>query len=93
MLMYRKFRKSKEKKEEGFSLIEVVVVMFFMIILTSVTVFNYRDFDTKIELKNQALEIALNIREAQVNALSTRGSDMGSNDPTTFQYAYGVFLI
>ncbi|MCK5027487.1 MAG: hypothetical protein KAS07_03645 [Candidatus Pacebacteria bacterium] len=82
--------KNKKNLQGGFSLIEISIVVFFTIILTSVTVYNYRNFDNMVELKNQALEIALTIREAQVNALSSRGTDV--SDPGTFRYSYGVFF-
>ena len=55
--------------QKGFSLIEITIVVFFTIILTSITVYNYRNFDSGIELKNQALEMALTIREAQVSEI------------------------
>lgn len=80
------------KSKKGFTLVEVTIVVFFMLVLTSITVFNHRKFDSSIELKSQALEIALTIREAQVYALSARSSDKGSVDVTTFRYAYGVFF-
>ncbi len=84
------FIKNDDRLQKGFSLIEVTIVVFFTVILTTITVYNYRNFDSGIELKNQAIEIALTIREAQVSALSSRGSDV--SDPDTFRYSYGVFF-
>ncbi len=80
-----------EKNKGGFSLIEIIVVMSFFVILTSVVMFKYKDFDDTVVLDNQVLDIALTIREAQVRALSSQQAPGGtvilSGD---FRYAYGV---
>lgn len=75
--------------EGGFTLVEMMVVIFLFAVMSAITVFNYKDFRNNIEFKNQALEMALVIKEAQTNALASRESSAGSSE---FKYAYGVFF-
>jgi type II secretory pathway pseudopilin PulG len=80
------------KKAAGFSIIEVIIVISFFVVLSGVVLFNYRDFDDKERLNNVALDMALNIREMQVRALSARPSATGEINPDTFRYSYGVYV-
>ena len=96
-LLRRKYRKknlqslsqSRTLRKGGFTIAEIMMVVFFTIILTSITLFNYRDFDDTVELQNQALEVALSIREAQIFALSSRQSGLSGYE---FRDAYGVYF-
>lgn len=73
----------------GFTLVELLVVIFIFTVMTSITVIRYHGFDNTVELNNQALEIALAIREAQTNAIGSKDSSV---DSTTFKNAYGIFF-
>ena len=55
-------------------------------IITAVIVFNYGSFNNTILLKNQAYELALDLREAQIFAVSVRGQD------SQFREDYGLFF-
>jgi len=68
------------KLSAGFTLIEMMVVLAIMIMISTLTLTNYRQFGGKILLSNKAYDVALSIREAQVYGISARFQ----ND-TTFQ--------
>jgi prepilin-type N-terminal cleavage/methylation domain-containing protein len=76
------------ERVEGFTLVEVVIVIAIFVILSSITIFNYRDFDNSIKLKNQALGVALAIKTVQTKALSSRTLITA----TTAYAPYGIFF-
>jgi len=83
------YNKKNIDQNKGFTLIELLVVIFIFTVMTSIAVFKYRGFNDTIELNNQALEVALAIREAQTNAIASKDSSV---DSSTFKYAYGMFF-
>lgn len=68
-------------------MIEVLVTSAIIGIITAVVVIRYGAFNSTILLKNQSYEVALAYREAQVNAISTRG-ESSIGDP--FKHPYGI---
>lgn len=68
----------------GFSIIEVLVTAFVIGLITAIVLFKYGSFNNVILLKSQAYEMALDLREAQVYAVSVRGGD------NEFRQEYGV---
>lgn len=56
----------------GFTVIELLVSMAIITIITGIVLFQYSSFNTSSLLTNQAYEIALDIRQAQVFALGER---------------------
>ena len=56
----------------GFSLIELLVVMAIMVVISSVVLSRYSQFNGVILLRNLAYDVALTIREAQVYGVSGR---------------------
>ena len=81
-----RYSKSLGKSSRGFSILEVMITAAIIGITTAVVVINYGSFNNTILLKNQAYEIALDIREAQVYAVSVRGQS------TQFREDYGVYF-
>lgn len=65
-------------------MIEMIVVLAIFGLLSSVTLYNYGDFDRNITVTNLAYELALTIREAQSYSLSVK-SEKGN-----FRINYGV---
>jgi len=80
------FSRSLPSKRGGFSLVEVIITMAIISILTALVMVRYGAFNSTVLLKNQAYEIALDIRDAQVRAVSVR------SDENEFREEYGVFL-
>ena len=76
------------------SYIELIVVLSIFSVISSVVVFNYGDFQAKVDVKNLASDIALKIVEAQKSSLS------GSLPPLaqqmqigpTWKPSYGVYF-
>ncbi len=84
--MFFKLFKIKRGTTRGFSLIEVLITSAIIGILTGVVLVRYNGFNSSVLLKNQAFELALAIREAQVFSVSIRG------DGSEFREAYGVHI-
>lgn len=76
-----------QKKHKGFSLIEVLITSAIIGIMTGIVVVQYGAFNSSVLLKNQAYEIALAVREAQVFSISVRG-----DQNNTFREEYGIHV-
>lgn len=76
--------KFSKKFNAGLTLAELLVSIVIIGLITSVVVFNYRDFNDNLEIGNLAYDLALSIRDAQVSGGAVRGFGGG------FDYAYGV---
>lgn len=76
------------------SYIELIVVLGIFAALSSVALYNYGNFQAKVDIKNLASEIALKVVEAQKSSLS------GKLPPPTPQYpiiatwkpSYGIYV-
>jgi prepilin-type N-terminal cleavage/methylation domain-containing protein len=83
-----------KKPSQGFSLIELLVVITIFAIITSVVLFRQSKFSSDIVVSNLAYEVALEIRQAQSYGIAVKGV----TDPTDpsgallFKYAYGIHL-
>lgn len=70
----------------GFTLVEIIIVVFITSIIIGMVVFRYQNFSDSIELENMSLDVVLSVREAQVFGISSRGT----TTMESFFYAYGV---
>jgi prepilin-type N-terminal cleavage/methylation domain-containing protein len=76
----------KKPLSQGFTLIELIASISIIVIVTSVVVFQYRNYESTTTMRGQVHEIALALREAQVNA--TNGKEFAPNtNKFRFQYA------
>lgn len=79
------------KLNKGMSYIELIVVLSIFAALSSVVLFNYGDFQARIDIKNLASDIALQVVQAQNSSLSgllpTSGGYVANWKP-----AYGVYF-
>ncbi len=75
-----------QKRCEGFTLIEIILVVFITVVISSMVIFRYHDFSDSIELENMATDVTLAIREAQVFGISSRGT----TSMESFFHGYGV---
>lgn len=73
-------------KNEGFTLVEMIVTLAIFALITSIMLARYKDFNGGIILTNLAYEIAITLRQAQVYGLSVRGSG------AIFTSAYGIHI-
>lgn len=60
----------KTKTNKGMSYVELIVVLSIFALLSSVAVYNYGDFQSNVDMKNLASDIASKIVEAQKSALN-----------------------
>jgi prepilin-type N-terminal cleavage/methylation domain-containing protein len=73
----------------GFSLIELVVTITIVTLITAIIMVRYSSFDSSILLNNQAYELALDIRETQVRAISIQVGPV-AGDP--FASNFGLYF-
>lgn len=83
----RMYSRTSFKFIRGFSLVEVMITIAIIMVVTTIVVIKYGSFNSTMLLKSQAYEMALNLREAQVFAISVR---TGSASATAFRDAYGL---
>ena len=80
-------KKNKQMNQnKGFSLIELLITSAIITIVTAIVVVKHSAFNNAVLLKNQAYEIALAMREAQVYAVSSKG------DESEFRERYGMYF-
>ncbi|MCX5711454.1 MAG: type II secretion system protein [Candidatus Omnitrophica bacterium] len=60
----------KIKKNKGMTYVELIVVLSIFSVVSSIVMFNYGDFQAKVDIKNLASDIALKIVEAQKSSLA-----------------------
>lgn len=70
----------------GVTLVELLVVIFIFVVISSITIFSYGKFNSSLSIKNLADDIALSVRRAQGYAIGVRGFS-GS-----FGEGYGIHL-
>jgi len=85
--MFFLFRKQRVETEKGFTMVELIVSVAIIAIITTITLTNHARFSGTIFLTNQAYDVALSIRQAQVLGLSVQ-EFAGVSDP--FEIGYGV---
>ncbi|MDQ5971514.1 MAG: hypothetical protein QG566_460 [Patescibacteria group bacterium] len=81
------FQKLKYSTKKGFTIIELLVVIFIFSVISSLVIFNYGSFQSNVSVENLAQDLALSIRRAQVYSVSTKSSEVAS--VTTFP-SYGI---
>ena len=74
--------------QAGMTYVELIVVLSIFAVMTSVVMFNYDEFQAKVDVKNYASDIASKIVEAQKSALSGK---LSTQDFIT-KPAYGVYF-
>ena len=70
----------------GFTLIELLVVMGIMVVISSLVLARYSQFNGVVLLRALAYDVGLSFREAQVFGISGRSTG------GTFAYRYGVYM-
>lgn len=66
------------------TLIELLVVIIIFMVITSITIFNYGNFNSSVSIQNLADDIALSVRKAQGYAIGVRGAN------NLFDNGYGI---
>ena len=82
----------KIKNNQGMTLIELMVVLAIFAVLSAIVIFNYGDFEARVNIKNLASDIALKVVDAQ------KSSESGLLPPAVFspipnwKPSYGVYF-
>ncbi len=76
------------KRNRGMSYVELIVVLTIFSVLSGVVIYNYSQFQAKVDVKNLASDIALRISEAQKSAVS--GALPVATFSSTWKPSYGV---
>ena len=82
--------KKELKKNRGFSLVELMVVIGIMAVISGVSIFNYGKFSSSLVVTNLAYQAALAVREAQVYGISVKQTGTGTS--ANFNSPYGVWF-
>ncbi len=80
---------NKPKYNKGMTAIELVIVLGIFTFIASTVVFNYGKFQSKVDIKNLANEIAIKITEAQRGAVAGK---INSSVSAGWKPAYGVLF-
>ncbi len=89
MLKLNKKIKNKVKYSRGMTYVELIVVLSIFATLSSVAIFNYGTFQSKVDVRSLASDIALKIVEAQKSSLSGKLHSAGS---ASWKPSYGVYF-
>lgn len=81
----------KKNSEQGFSLIEFIVVLVIFSIMSGTSLFNFNRYRDNIEQTNIAQDIALTLRQAQVYGLSSSDRIIGRAELDNSSTAQEVF--
>lgn len=86
--------KKKRQMNKGMSYVELIVVLSIFSALSAVSIFNYGGFQSKVDIKNLASDIALKIVEAQKASLSGQLPPLAQQlqISPTWKPAYGVYF-
>lgn len=80
----------KLKKNKGFTLVELIVVIAIMLMMSAIILFNYAGFNSSVSLDNLSQDIALSIRKAQMSAVSVKSIIDANTTNTIFPSGFGV---
>lgn len=82
------------KKNRGMSYIELIVVLSIFAVMSSIIIFNYQEFQTKVDMKNLASDIALKVVEAQKSSLAGElpPFPQQSSIISTWKPSYGLYF-
>lgn len=81
-----------KKLQQGFTIVEMLIVIGIFSVLTAVVLFQYGNFNSQTILTNMAYEVALTTRQAQVYALGVRGQQGEGDADDNFDNRYGVYF-
>ena len=86
---FQKFKKVEFRK--GMTYVELIVVLSIFSIMSAISLFDYRKFEAKVEVKNLANDIALQIVNAQKSAMAGKIPE-GLITTSSWVPAHGVYF-
>ena len=82
---------ARRSMAEGFTYVELIVVLSIFAVMSTIIIFNYGAFQSKVDIKNLASDIASKIVEAQKSSLNGV-LPLGLSYPAGWQPSYGVYF-
>lgn len=80
------------RKNTGMTYVELIVVLSIFAIVSAVSIFNYKTFQDKVDIKNLSNDIALKVVEAQKFSLSGKLPILPPLNPNTWKPSYGLYF-
>ena len=80
------------KRNQGMTYVELIVVLSIFASLSTVVMFNYNEFQERIDIKNLSSDIALKVVEAQKSSISGRLPPSQPVGGQNWKPSYGVYL-
>ena len=82
------------QSQAGMTYVELIVVLSIFSVISSIVAFNYGAFQSRIDIKNLANDIALKVVEAQKSSLFGKfpRPDLQVGLSTTWKPSYGVYI-
>lgn len=84
------FLTKKKGREGGMTYLELIVVLSIFAVISSISIFSYKKFQAKVDLKNLTNDIALKVVEAQKLSVSGKLSPLTSS--TSWKPSYGIYF-
>lgn len=78
--------------KQGFTVVELLIVLGVFSMLTGVVLARYRTFDTNARFVNASEDVILALRQAQVYGVGAKGHTVTCGGATAFDCAYGVYF-
>jgi len=79
----------KIKKNQGFTYVELIVVLGIFAMVTGTVLFDYKKFQSKVDIKNLSNDIALKFVETQKSSLDGKWH---SSAGATWKPSYGMYF-
>jgi prepilin-type N-terminal cleavage/methylation domain-containing protein len=92
--MFNYFNKIKyllKNKQKGMTLVELLVVISIFLLLSSIIMFDYNNFQSSVSLQNLSNDIALSVRKAQSYAIGVRAVNDDFSYPRGIHFTTGEF--
>ncbi|HAS80776.1 MAG: hypothetical protein UR25_C0003G0022 [Candidatus Nomurabacteria bacterium GW2011_GWE1_32_28] len=78
--------------QAGMTYVELIVVLSIFSVMSSVVLFNYKGFESNIDIRVLSNDVALKIVEAQKSSVSGKLPPSGKNSILNWKPAYGVYF-
>ena len=82
----------KAKRNRGMTYVELIVVLSIFAVMSTVMFFNYGDFQEKVDIRNLANDVALQIVQAQNSSLSGLLPPIVYITTESWKPSYGVYF-
>jgi type II secretory pathway pseudopilin PulG len=87
-----KWKSKISNKQSGLTYVELIVVISIFLLLSVVSLGNYRAFQDRVNIKNLASDIALILTQAQNDAITGRIAPAGFTPISGWKPSYGVYF-